>query len=179
MFGDNGCGSVDCINEAASDEQLPTIVLDGRSVGLKSSIVNYVKALPAKTIFSRLLFRTATAVHSVLNRTPWLDRYMDSLPTDTKVGWFESILRQIPAHSMPSPSDESVSTPSRSCVVVWRVESLTSISEEDFQLWEHLRSSFPAVLFVLTSNCGPLSVNDAVPGYSIPLYVDLGGKCDG
>ena len=80
---------------------------------------------------------------------------------------------------MPSPSDESVSPPSRSCVVVWRVESLTSISEEDFQLWEHLRSSFPAVLFVLTSNCGPLSVNDAVPGYSIPLYVDLGGKCDG
>ena len=179
MFGDNGCGSVDCINEAASDEQLPTIVLDGRSVGLKSSIVNYVKALPAKTLFSRLLFRTATVVHSVLNRTPWLDRYMNSLPADTKVGWFESILRQIPAHSMPSPSDESVSPPSRSCVVVWRVESLTSISEEDFQLWEHLRSSFPAVLFVLTSNCGPLSVNDAVPGYSIPLYGDLGGKCDG
>lgn len=179
MFGDNGCGSVDCINEAASDEQLPTIVLDGRSVGLKNSIVNYVKALPAKTLFSRLLFRTATAVHSVLNRTPWLDRYMDSLPTDTKVGWFESILQQIPAHSMPSPPDESVSPPSRSCVVVWRVESLTSISEEDFQLWEHLRSSFPAVLFVMTSNWGPLSVNDAVPGYSIPLYVDLGGKCDG
>ena len=35
VFGDNGCGSVDCVNEASSKEDLPTIVLDSRSgVGL-------------------------------------------------------------------------------------------------------------------------------------------------
>lgn len=179
MFGDNGCGSVDCINEAAYEENLPTIVLDGRSIGLKESIVNYLKALPTQTLFSRLLFRTATAVHSIFNRSSWFDDYMDSLSTDTKVGWFESMLQQFPSHSMFSPSDETTSSPSRSCVVIWRVGSLTSISEEDFRMWEHLRNSYPAVMFVLTSNCGPLSADEAVPGYSIPLYVDLRRKCDG
>ena len=153
-------------------------MLDGRSVGLKDSIINYVKGLSAKTSFSRLLFRTATAVHSIFSKTSWLDQYMDRLPTDTKVEWFESILQEIPAHSMPSVSDETASSPSRSCVVVWRVDSLTSISEEDLLEWEHLRSSYPAVLFVLTSDCGPLSKDEAVPGYSIPLYVDLGGECE-
>ena len=31
VFGDNGCGSVDCVNEASSKEDLPTIVFDSRS----------------------------------------------------------------------------------------------------------------------------------------------------
>lgn len=42
VFGDNGCGSVDCVNEASFKEGLPTIVLDSRSGVVPPVLLHFV-----------------------------------------------------------------------------------------------------------------------------------------
>lgn len=173
MFGDNGCGSVDCINEAACAEQLPTIVLDSRSSGLSDSISQYLKKSGFKKTFSRSLMRTATLVSPRLKGVSWYENYIDALSADDKLHWFESLLGKYPNREMPSLSEETLPV-ARSCVVVWRVPSLTTISEKDVETWQHLQDTFPSILFVLTCSHGPLSEDEPISSYSVPLYVSRG-----
>lgn len=170
MFGDSGCGSVDCINEAACAEQLPTVVLDSRSSGLSDSISQYLKKSGFKRTFSRFLIRTATLVSPRLKGVSWYEDYIDALSADDKLHWFTSLLGKYPNREMPSLSEEVLPV-TRSCVVVWRVPSLTTISEKDIETWQHLQDTFPSILFVLTCSHGPLSEHEAISSYSAPLYV--------
>lgn len=93
----------------------------------------------------------------------YVPHFIHSLPEEESVSWFESILSQYPAKEQPSPS--------RSCTVIWRVPSLTTVSEEDIQLLSKLKDLHPAVMFVITTNHGPLSAYEEVDMHTIPLYV--------
>ena len=109
-----------------------------------------------------------------MKREDWYSKYVQSLSEEEVVKWFHSLLNRYPAKTVTEESAEEKPSLPRSCTIVWRVSSLTAVSEADIDLLEKLKEQHPAVMFVITTNHGPLSPYEEVDAHTLPLYVPRG-----
>ena len=138
---------------------------------MSSSISNYLSTLPLMSPFYKMLSRIANHIKKV----DCVPHFIHSLPEEELAAWFDSVLSQYPAKEQPADQP----SPSRSCTVIWRVPSLTTVSEADIQLLSKLKDQHPSVMFVITTNHGPLSAYEEVDAHTLPLYVRVMCSCDG
>ena len=196
IFGDESCGAVDCVNEAATDVSLPTIVLDGREGGLRNSISQFLLSSDLSSWNMRSLIRIANVSTHLIHRAGTtksiVGEYLNSLSDEAIFALFQSFLERYnpvdinlpieesPMSSPPSDADlsqssppSSPSSPQRSCSIILRISSLSSVSESDLAVLQAWQSAYPSIFLFLSCSHGPLSEYEEIPRHAIGLYVCL------
>lgn len=193
IFGDEGCGAVDCVNEASTNISLPTIVLDTRQSTLRESITHFLLSSPISSRSLRFFIRLSNLSNLVRPsrqaNSSILQDYLQSLSDEELFHLFQSLLEQYRTVDRSSSSNEkedeldenqSSTSPShqqqshmRSCSVILRVSSLSSLSRSDLQVLQKWQSQCNSVFFFLVCSNGPLSEYEEIPSHSVALYVGL------
>ena len=159
VFGDQGCGAIDCISEASEKLHVPTVLLDARNEGLPSSIIDSLSSLKLRSRSLRFVLRVADRRLRLGDQpnSSFFHRYLESLPSESILGLAESVLHN--ADSSPS------------CSLILRLQLLSDLSATDLDLLTTLRKRCPTMMVFLTCLQGPLSSHEEVPEHSLPLYV--------
>ena len=159
VFGDQGCGAIDCISEASEKLHVPTLLLDTRRKDLPSSLIDSLSSLELRSRFLRFTVRMADCRLRLggQSSSSFFHRYLESLPRESILLLAESLLH----NSDSSPS----------CSLVLRLQSLSDLSAADLDLLTTLRERCPTTMVFLTCSQGPLSPYEEVPEHALPLYV--------
>ena len=189
IFGDEGCGAVDCVNESSTNVSLPTIVLDTRQSTLRESITRYMLSSPIASRPLRFVIRLANLSKQLRpshqENPSIVQEYLQSLSDDELFHLFQALLDQyttvdLAILSSENENDQLPDSPSqqpqshaRSCSVILRISSLSSISQSDLQVLQEWQSQCNSVFFFLACSNGPISEYEEIPNHSVALYVGL------
>ena len=150
VFNDS-CGAVDCINEAACETNIPTIVLsiqaDNDSISvpsMKNAISSYLQHLPFQSFLAKFLHYTSSLFDSNHN---FFHTYLNSMKEDDCIELFNSLLKQYPIQEIPIANTET--TIKRSSVVIIRVDEIDTILQ-DYSTLQTIVENNPSSLFIIS-----------------------------
>ena len=181
------------MNEASTNKSLPTIVLDIRQNTLRDSITHFLLSSPISSRSLRFFIRISNISRQLRPshkaNSSIVQEYLQSLSDEELFHLFQSLLEQYRTLDLSPPSnekeeeldeDQSSMSPShqqqshtRSCSVILRVSSLSSLSKSDLQVLQEWQSHCNSAFFVLACSNGPLSEYEEIPNHSVALYVGI------